>query len=77
MKKIGYFLVCFLFVIGIANADAKVKNPNTFILADIGSVDSLDPAFFGGHHFIGPWRGQAQFCMALVRGQFCPLHEAF
>jgi peptide/nickel transport system substrate-binding protein len=37
---IGCFLL-FLFAIG---ADGAAKNPDTFVLADIGSVESMDPA---------------------------------
>ncbi|GAG18829.1 unnamed protein product, partial [marine sediment metagenome] len=44
MKKIACLFGCFLLLLGAVSADAEVKNPDTFVLADIGSVDSMDPA---------------------------------
>ena len=45
MKKLLFILVLSLvFVMGVTATYAQVKNPDTFVLADIGSVETLDPA---------------------------------
>jgi peptide/nickel transport system substrate-binding protein len=44
MKKITYLIGCFLLILGVVSVNAEVKNPDTFVLADIGSVETIDPA---------------------------------
>ena len=45
MKNFLFILcLCMVFVIGVTATNAQVKNPDTFVLADIGSVETLDPA---------------------------------
>ena len=44
MKKITCLIGCFLLILGMVSVNAEVKNPDTFVLADIGSVETLDPA---------------------------------
>ena len=45
MKRIVFIIgLCIFLVAGATPAAAEVKNPDTFILADIVSVDTLDPA---------------------------------
>ena len=45
MKKLLFILgLSLVFVMGVTTTYAQVKNPDTFVLADIGSVETLDPA---------------------------------
>ena len=45
MKKLLFILgLSLVFVMGVTSTYAQVKNPDTFVLADIGSVETLDPA---------------------------------
>jgi len=45
MKKLLFILgLSMVFVMGVTATYAQVKNPDTFVLADIGSVETLDPA---------------------------------
>jgi peptide/nickel transport system substrate-binding protein len=44
MRKLICLIGCILAMVCAAGTDAQVKNPDTFVLADIGSVDTLDPA---------------------------------
>ncbi len=45
MKKLLFILgLSMVFVMGVTTTYAQVKNPDTFVLADIGSVETLDPA---------------------------------
>ena len=45
MRKLGFITVwCALLVFGLSSTSVAIKNPDTFVLADIGSVDTLDPA---------------------------------
>ncbi len=44
MKKYIVLLTVLGLILGAGQAFGKVKNPDTFVLADIGSVDTLDPA---------------------------------
>jgi peptide/nickel transport system substrate-binding protein len=45
MKKLLFVLgLSLVFVMGVTSTYAQVKNPDTFVLADIGSVETLDPA---------------------------------
>ena len=45
MKKVLFILgLVLVFVMGVTATYAQVKNPDTFVLADIGSVETLDPA---------------------------------
>ncbi len=44
MKKITCLIGCFLLILGVVSVNAEVKNPDTFVLADIGSVETIDPA---------------------------------
>ena len=43
MKKFAFLLVCLLLILGGARADAEIKNPDTFILAEYGNLRTLDP----------------------------------
>ena len=45
MKRL-FFMLCLVmvFAAGVTAAEAAAKNPDTFVLADIGSVETLDPA---------------------------------
>jgi peptide/nickel transport system substrate-binding protein len=44
MKKLAHLLGCFLVVVCVVGADAKVKSPDTFVLADYRTVQTIDPA---------------------------------
>ena len=44
MKKVVCLIGCFLLILGVISVNAEVKNPDTFVLADIGSVETIDPA---------------------------------
>jgi peptide/nickel transport system substrate-binding protein len=44
MKKIACLFGCFLLLLGAVSADAEVKNPDTFILANYGNLRTLDPS---------------------------------
>ena len=44
MKKILGLLGCFLLIFSVISADAEVKNPDTFILANYGNLRTLDPS---------------------------------
>ena len=44
MKKILGLLGCFLLIFSAISADAEVKNPDTFILANYGNLRTLDPS---------------------------------
>lgn len=43
MKKLVLLLVCLILVIGVTGVNAQVKNPDTFILANYGNLQTLDP----------------------------------
>jgi peptide/nickel transport system substrate-binding protein len=43
MKKFACLFGCFLLVLCVAGADAKVKNPDTFVLADYRTLATIDP----------------------------------
>jgi peptide/nickel transport system substrate-binding protein len=44
MKKLVCFIGCLLIAICAADTGAQVKNPDTFVLADYRTVQSIDPA---------------------------------
>jgi len=44
MKKIVCFIGCILMALGAVGAQAEVKNPDTFVLADYRTVQTIDPA---------------------------------
>jgi peptide/nickel transport system substrate-binding protein len=45
MKSVRLILpVCFLFALSVVSLHAQVKNPDTFVLADYRTVESIDPA---------------------------------
>jgi len=44
MKKIICLIGCLLMVICAADTGAQVKNPDTFVLADYRTVQTIDPA---------------------------------
>ena len=44
MKKLVCFIGCFLLIFFTAGVSAEVKNPDTFVLADYRTVESIDPA---------------------------------
>lgn len=45
MKRVIFAVfLCCLFVIGAMSVSAKVKNPDTFVMADYGTVQTIDPA---------------------------------
>lgn len=44
MRKLTFLVVCLFVLAGAFGAQAQVKNPDTFILADYGTVRSLDPS---------------------------------
>jgi len=43
MKKFICFFCCLFLVFCAAGADAQIKNPNTFVLANYGNLRTLDP----------------------------------
>jgi peptide/nickel transport system substrate-binding protein len=44
MKKFTGFIICILMAIWVSAAGAGVKNPDTFVLADYRTVQTIDPA---------------------------------
>jgi len=44
MKKLVCLIGCFLLILFTAGVGAEVKNPDTFVLADYRTVESIDPA---------------------------------
>ena len=44
MRRLVCLLGCLLLVFGVAVAQAEIKNPDTFILANYGNLQTLDPA---------------------------------
>jgi peptide/nickel transport system substrate-binding protein len=44
MKKVSIVFFCIVFMLSITSVYAEVKNPDTFIKADYGTVPTLDPA---------------------------------
>jgi peptide/nickel transport system substrate-binding protein len=44
MKKFIYFIGCILVLMCVSTAGAQVKNPDTFVLADYRTVQTIDPA---------------------------------
>ncbi|MDY0095437.1 MAG: ABC transporter substrate-binding protein [Candidatus Vecturithrix sp.] len=44
MKKFGILVFCVIFVLGATSVLAEIKNPDTLIKADYGTVRTLDPS---------------------------------
>jgi len=44
MKKFTCFISCILMVMCVTAASAEVKNPDTFVMADYRTVQTIDPA---------------------------------
>ena len=44
MKKFVCLIGCILMILGAIGVQAEVKNPDTFVMADYRTVQSIDPA---------------------------------
>ena len=44
MRYFICFITCILMVLGAVGVQAEVKNPDTFVMADYRTVQTIDPA---------------------------------